>query len=151
MNHYFYNILLLWFVLFFIPCCKIEKTYEEVSLKNNYECQNPEINEKTKISKIDSLSSDSSPLEIKISSISSKFEHVKFSHRKHAEFAEKCSFCHHNQEEEEEVLSCSECHEKSGRNLESPSLSGAYHRLCINCHKQNGVEISCTFCHKKKE
>jgi len=65
---------------------------------------------------------------------------VEFSHGDHEELAEDCSSCHHHSDE---PLACGE---KAGI-----GLKGAYHGLCIGCHKESeSGPVGCTDCHAKK-
>ena len=80
---------------------------------------------------------------------------VEFSHGDHEELAEDCSSCHHHSDE---PLACGECHEpisvyhyKGKERKAGIGLKGAYHGLCIGCHKENeSGPVGCTDCHAKK-
>ncbi len=85
------------------------------------------------------------------------YEEVRFMHRKHANVLKDCSICHHRQPTKEGDMEgepmtwekfradgklpvkCSECHRKpfDPKRLHVPGLKGAYHRLCIECHKES--------------
>ena len=84
------------------------------------------------------------------------YESVRFMHRKHANVLRDCSICHHHQPKKDGDMEgepmtwekfrangqlpvkCSECHKKpfDPNRLDVPGLKGAYHRLCIECHKE---------------
>jgi hypothetical protein len=66
-----------------------------------------------------------------------------------------CSGCHHNSplEPNQMVPSCDTCHSAHMGSVgsEVPGLLGAYHRQCLGCHKEMGVEpTGCTGCHARK-
>jgi len=84
------------------------------------------------------------------------YESVRFGHRKHVGLVKDCTICHHRTPREEgdtygqpatmsELISkktlpksCATCHDhpfKPG-NLHVPGLKGAYHRQCLNCHRE---------------
>ena len=85
------------------------------------------------------------------------YEGVRFMHRKHANVLKDCSICHHRQPREKGDMKgepmtwkkfrangqlpvrCSECHKKpfDPKRLDVPGLKGAYHRLCIECHRES--------------
>ena len=82
---------------------------------------------------------------------------VRFMHRKHAQVLKDCTICHHRQPRQEgdtyglpvtmkkliqskqEPVKCSECHGSpfNPKQLQTPGLKGAYHRLCMDCHKES--------------
>jgi len=77
---------------------------------------------------------------------------VTFAHRLHAEMSNMtggCTNCHHYSENTGKIPACGECHdaETNQVNLRQPSLKGAYHRQCINCHLDWSGENACGFCH----
>lgn len=78
---------------------------------------------------------------------------VIFAHEYHASMSRMsggCENCHHYSENFNKIQSCSECHpqQSSFTNIEKPSLKGAYHRQCLNCHREWAHENACEFCHK---
>lgn len=85
------------------------------------------------------------------------YEPVLFTHRAHARMSEmsgSCVLCHHYNPPGS-VLACSECHtsETSSKSadLSKPGLKGAYHRQCINCHRESGLAATqCESCHSAK-
>jgi len=92
-----------------------------------------------------------------IDTLQNKYAPVVFTHRLHAQMGEMlggCEFCHHHNPPGK-VQPCIECHKKERQlnDLSRPSLKGAYHQLCINCHRSwdsNWSKTSdCYFCHLK--
>ena len=66
-----------------------------------------------------------------------------------------CSSCHHKSPlgAKKEVPLCSTCHSVNMEPNKTgiPGLLGAYHRLCLGCHKEMGIKpIDCTGCHAEK-
>lgn len=88
-----------------------------------------------------------------LSDFSNIYAPVVFSHRSHAEMTEisgGCSICHHYNPPGG-VLPCKDCHQATasgrGADLRKPGLKGAYHRQCIDCHREWSDTIECTSCH----
>jgi octaheme c-type cytochrome (tetrathionate reductase family) len=95
--------------------------------------------------------------QVVINKYSDLYQSVRFMHRKHANVLEDCSICHHRaprddsdkyglptsmawfQENEELPVGCAECHAEpfDPKNLHTPGLKGAYHQLCMDCHKES--------------
>ena len=91
-----------------------------------------------------------------INKYSDLYEPVRFMHSKHANVLNDCTICHHRmpreegdkygvpvsmvqlRENEQEPVSCSVCHDKpfNPKNLHTPGLKGAYHQLCMDCHRE---------------
>jgi octaheme c-type cytochrome (tetrathionate reductase family) len=91
-----------------------------------------------------------------INKFSDKYEPVRFMHAKHANVLKDCTICHHRQPRETgdtygqpvtmadlrktETLpvGCAACHGEpfNPKNLHTPGLKGAFHRLCMDCHQQ---------------
>jgi octaheme c-type cytochrome (tetrathionate reductase family) len=85
------------------------------------------------------------------------YEPVRFMHRKHANVLKDCTLCHHRipreegdrygtpatmkmlREKEEVPNGCAACHDRpfDPRQLQTPGLKGAYHQLCMDCHKES--------------
>ncbi|GAB4298967.1 MAG: hypothetical protein Kow0090_14430 [Myxococcota bacterium] len=87
-----------------------------------------------------------------LSHIEDMYEPVSFGHQMHTEIVENCQKCHHHHTEVERVPPCRECHQLSGKTLNKPGLKGAYHRQCMNCHREIGSgPLDCDGCHRKKE
>ncbi|MFW6038953.1 MAG: cytochrome c3 family protein [bacterium] len=89
-----------------------------------------------------------------------EYEPVPFDHRAHMEMAAMwngCATCHHHSPEIEagamepaaEVPACRSCHAIDPKEaaVDMPSLRGAYHRQCLNCHKDWSGENDCEICH----
>ncbi len=80
---------------------------------------------------------------------------VYFSHEKHALMADMgggCTECHHFAPSSSSHPACKECHPPEGiKSKIDPSLKAAYHRQCLNCHKEWDTETHCEWCHRKKE
>lgn len=105
------------------------------------------------------------------------YEPVPFDHRGHAEMAEMwrgCETCHHRhpmpttrastqpvvlhngathpaQADADKIPACKSCHEVSDADqgdIRMPNLKGAYHRQCLNCHREWMAGSACVICHK---
>jgi hypothetical protein len=64
-----------------------------------------------------------------------------------------CVTCHHRSPAGE-TLACPACHsiKPALKKDDVPSLKAAYHLQCMECHRQQDVELArCTFCHAKKQ
>ena len=85
--------------------------------------------------------------------LSSQYVPVVFAHKLHAQMTEMtggCSLCHHFNPSHR-ILRCRECHTTSNsEELAKPGLKGAYHRQCLNCHREWSHETECSVCHAKK-
>jgi len=105
------------------------------------------------------------------------YEPVPFDHLSHAKMAEMwngCETCHHrsphpaedsdqattatltgerSQEASAEIPACKSCHpaDVEEADIHMPGLKGAYHRQCLNCHKEWMHENACVICHEPKE
>jgi len=95
---------------------------------------------------------------IEIDSLSRQFTGVVFSHKMHAEMAQMsggCTTCHHHNPPGK-ILKCSACHSTNvrGTQIGKPDLEGAYHRLCIDCHRSWDTrwvkKTDCSTCHTPK-
>jgi hypothetical protein len=80
---------------------------------------------------------------------------VPFDHKGHAAMAEMshgCVTCHHYTPEGRQHPACKTCHEVAGAGTDivKPGLKGAYHRQCLNCHKDWIDETDCVKCHMPK-
>lgn len=80
---------------------------------------------------------------------------VVFPHALHAEMGnmggENCAICHHHNPPGR-IMRCEECHAGSSNpaDLGQPGLKGAYHRQCLNCHREWSHETDCAVCHAKR-
>ena len=84
--------------------------------------------------------------------LSSLYSGVIFQHNLHAKMAEMgggCDLCHHFSEPDAAVPPCRECHVLHGSaiSISKPSLKAAYHRQCLNCHREWSHETDCVLCH----
>ena len=87
----------------------------------------------------------------KMKSLEDIYEPVQFTHRLHAEMAGMsggCQLCHHYNPPGN-VVSCSECHSTSRirEDISKPDLKAAFHRQCIDCHREWDGNIECESCH----
>ncbi|MGA2496717.1 MAG: cytochrome c3 family protein [Tepidisphaeraceae bacterium] len=109
------------------------------------------------------------------------YEPVPFDHKSHAKMAEMwdgCVTCHHRtpqaatrpatqpaadpvvhvlshptQATAATIPSCKSCHAVNAgeADIRMPSLKAAYHRQCLNCHKEWMHDNACVICHKSRE
>ena len=115
------------------------------------------------------------PAEVQIKLLSDQYEAVKFPHGKiidrlmsnmqanklagyfHSQPGTMCQGCHHNSPATAKPAKCASCHMISleHKDLYRPGLMAAYHRQCMGCHKQMGIErpsnVDCTGCHLEKK
>jgi hypothetical protein len=80
---------------------------------------------------------------------------VPFDHKGHARMAEMthgCATCHHFTPPGTPHPACRTCHDpkSAGTDMAKPGLKGAYHRQCLNCHKEWTDEKDCIKCHAPK-
>ena len=71
--------------------------------------------------------------------------HVKMHHRLHEKAGVACVTCHHKQNNDERIKTCSYCHK---------GLDGAkrFHEFCIKCHvRMDKGPVKCNECHIEKE
>ncbi len=92
---------------------------------------------------------------IQIAKLSERYGPVVFSHKVHAEMSEMaggCDACHHYNTAGP-VLACKKCHEPRAtrENLAIPDLEAAYHRQCMQCHRQWNQTTGCYSCHLPKD
>ncbi|MGD9368377.1 MAG: Ni/Fe-hydrogenase cytochrome b subunit [Desulfobacteraceae bacterium] len=85
------------------------------------------------------------------------YEPVRFMHSKHANVLQDCTICHHRIPREADdrygtpvsmkllreraalPVSCDQCHAEpfNEKDLGTPGLKGAYHQLCMDCHRES--------------
>ncbi len=80
---------------------------------------------------------------------------VPFDHKGHADMAEMtrgCVVCHHYTPEGQQHPACKTCHDVAakGTDIHKPGLKGAYHRQCLNCHKDWIDPSDCGICHRRR-
>ena len=91
--------------------------------------------------------------------LATEYQPVPFDHQNHAKMAEMwtgCTTCHHRHSAPSTAPTtqpCRTCHSASAADpdLHRPSLKGAYHRQCLNCHREWANETSCEVCHLRAE
>lgn len=90
-----------------------------------------------------------------IDQISDRYGPVYFSHKLHAQMSIMsggCENCHHHNTSGP-ILQCNTCHESSRKrdDVSRPDLKGAYHRQCMDCHREWSHETGCNSCHSLKK
>lgn len=101
------------------------------------------------------MTSGQGPEFVVLNELEDLYEPVKFSHKLHADMAEMaggCVSCHHFTPTHEAHPACKACHSPQllHENIKQPGLKGAYHRQCINCHRDWSKETDCEICHALK-
>ena len=120
-----------------------------------------------------------SPDVVMLDELVNVYEPVPFDHKAHAAMAEMwqgCETCHHRtpaaatpaatqpaglvsrartQANAANVPACKDCHEiapasAAAADLHMPNLKGAYHRQCLNCHRDWANENACSACHRER-
>ncbi|MEE8431041.1 MAG: cytochrome c3 family protein [Candidatus Desulfatibia sp.] len=115
------------------------------------------------------------PEKVVIKELVDRYEPVEFKHRQiiqevrkringsslaayfHPSEATLCQGCHHNSPTAGKPPRCANCHGKpfKERYLFVPGLRGAYHRQCMGCHDQMGIEkpvnVECAGCHVERK
>jgi hypothetical protein len=90
------------------------------------------------------------PDECSLYHLADQYEPALFNHTNHVEYAADCETCHHHSSEVEGAPPCRECHGETSGDLRKPGLKGAYHRQCMNCHREMGAgPLDCVGCHAK--
>ncbi len=114
------------------------------------------------------------PEKVVIKELTDRFEPVEFDHGKvyqymvkkieddklagyfHQSEATICQGCHHNSPVSGKPPRCGSCHGMpfNEKHLYAPGLKGAYHRKCMGCHDEMGIEkpahVECAGCHIEK-
>ncbi|MCK7523447.1 MAG: cytochrome c3 family protein [Ignavibacteriales bacterium] len=98
---------------------------------------------------------EQTPELIVIDQISDRYSPVYFSHRIHAQMSNMgggCEGCHHFNTSGP-ILKCNSCHESSRKreDVSIPDLKGAYHRQCMDCHREWSHDTGCNTCHTPKK
>ncbi len=84
--------------------------------------------------------------------LAEQYEPVSFSHSNHVSIEGRCEVCHHHSSGIEKTPPCRECHGQPSGKLNQPGLKGAYHRQCMNCHRQmGGGPLGCEDCHAERK
>ena len=101
------------------------------------------------------LSDDQGPDVVILNELENAYLPVPFDHKGHAGMAEMsqgCVTCHHHTPAGQRHPPCRTCHEISaaGTDMYKPGLKGAYHRQCVNCHREWIDENNCAICHMPK-
>jgi len=94
------------------------------------------------------------PIVVEMGEKDGQFGPVRFEHKLHADMSEMsggCYGCHHYNSTSMAILSCRECHPRSRAraDISMPDLKGAYHRQCMDCHRQWNHSTDCKGCHIK--
>ena len=91
---------------------------------------------------------DQGPEECVLYHLVDRYEPTVFTHSNHVEYEEDCTVCHHHSSEVESYPPCRACHGIAFKDLNKPGLKGAYHRQCMNCHRQmESGPLGCEDCH----
>ena len=98
---------------------------------------------------------EQTPELITIDQLSDRYGAVYFSHKIHAQMSNMgggCEGCHHFNTSGP-ILKCNSCHETSRKrdDVSIPDLKGAYHRQCMDCHREWSHETGCNSCHTPKK
>jgi len=98
---------------------------------------------------------EQTPELIVIDQMVDRYNPVYFSHRIHAQMSNMgggCEGCHHFNTSGP-ILKCSSCHESSRKreDVSIPDLKGAYHRQCMDCHREWSHDTGCNTCHTPKK
>ncbi len=125
----------------------------------------------------ENLPLETAPETVILDELEDAYEPVPFDHLSHAKMAEMwngCVTCHHRtpqvveqsdesttltlllaktQEDAGEIPACKSCHAvlADEGDIRMPSLKGAYHRQCLNCHQEWMHENACVICHEPKD
>ncbi len=88
-----------------------------------------------------------------IDKLAEQYAGVNFNHKLHANMSEMgqgCAVCHHYSPPGR-IPACETCHTKVANptELRQPGLKGAYHRLCLQCHREWSHETDCKVCHQQ--
>ena len=100
-------------------------------------------------------SPDKTPELIVLDQISDRYGPVYFLHKIHAQMSVMsggCENCHHHNTSGP-ILKCNTCHDTSRKreDVSVPDLKAAFHRQCIDCHREWSHETGCNFCHTLKD
>ena len=94
---------------------------------------------------------ESGPDMVVLDHLTELYEPTRFNHANHVDYEEDCSVCHHHTSDAERFPPCRECHGMPFKTMDRPGLKGAYHRQCMNCHREmESGPLGCTDCHSAK-
>ena len=98
---------------------------------------------------------DRGPDVIQIDRMARFYSPVPFAHKIHADMSEMnggCANCHHYNQQSDTPAACVECHPPAAGagTLAQPGLKGAYHRQCLNCHRDWAHSNACEYCHTER-
>lgn len=98
---------------------------------------------------------EETPELIVIDQIEDRYGPVYFSHKIHAQMSDMgggCEGCHHHNTSGP-ILKCNSCHETTRKreDVSIPDLKGAYHRQCMDCHREWSHDTGCNSCHILKK
>ena len=101
------------------------------------------------------MSPQQGPAVVILNELEDRYLPVPFDHKGHAQMAQMtrgCVVCHHYTPEGAQHPACRTCHEAepARADIRKPGLKGAYHRQCMNCHREWSHESSCGICHQPK-
>ena len=123
----------------------------------------------------DTFADEDVPEIVEIKTLMNEYGPVKLPHRKivqtlsnniknnklvehfHQDQNTLCQGCHHHSPPAKKPPGCISCHGQpfDERDPSKPGLMAAYHRQCMQCHEEMGIEkpvaTNCVACHKKKE
>lgn len=127
-------------------------TPQEVRCAECHTCPNPTKQDPC-LAPCPRLLSANGPEVVLLDQLSAQYVPVIFAHKLHSQMAQMsggCSLCHHYNPVHR-ILPCHDCHgESNHEDLAKPGLRGAYHRLCLKCHREWSHETECVVCHAKK-
>jgi len=117
--------------------------------------QDPCLNQcpRAQMSNLDESPDKAPEVEI-LKELSNRYMPVIFPHKMHAQMSVLsggCKTCHHYNTIGV-IQPCKNCHnaERKRNDISKPDLEAAYHRQCINCHREWSHENSCVSCHALK-
>ncbi|MCL5270427.1 MAG: cytochrome c family protein [bacterium] len=127
------------------------------------------------VARVSDLPPETGPDLVVLRELEDAYEAVPFDHKYHAKMAQMwngCVTCHHRsphpgeetgdeapladgerkQENAASVPACKSCHREktAAGDIRMPSLKAAYHRQCLNCHREWMGENACESCHRPK-
>lgn len=131
--------------------------YKSIDCKSCHDCEYPTANDpclkSCPRSEVISIfhSPNEGPEIVEMDAIPGNYGSVLFTHKLHAQMSVMsggCETCHHYNTTGP-VLKCSACHEDRHlrENIAVPALEAAYHRQCLDCHRQWSGHTDCNYCH----